>query len=145
MRHVEDPEPGARDGIPRGTTPTWEMELLLSGATVFGLVALPSQLDRNITVVGRVVEGKEVLSVIPRGPPPMGFFEKPEQRVPIRSARVVADLPAALRPRLQILRTETATFDALVESRRNRRDAWYKVPAGHVDLCLVPIPVRPAP
>ena len=117
-----------------------------TGAELYVVIGqAPRQLDRNITVVGRVVEGMEVLSVIPRGPPPMGFFEKPEQRVPIRSARVVADLPAAQRPRLQILRTETATFDALVESRRNRRDAWYKVPAGHVDLCLVPIPVRPAP
>ena len=35
--------------------------------------------------------------------------------------------------------------DALVESRRNRRDAWYHVPAGHVDPCNVPIPARPAP
>lgn len=46
MLHAETPEPGARGGVPHGTTPTWEMELLLSGATVFGLVALPAQLDR---------------------------------------------------------------------------------------------------
>jgi len=32
-----------------------------------------------------------------------------------------------------------------VESRRNRRDDWYKVPAGHVELCNVPIIVRPQP
>ena len=31
---------------------------------------------------------------------------------------------------------------ALVEARRNRRDEWYKRPAGHIDLCNVPIPVR---
>ena len=117
-----------------------------TGAELYVVIGqAPRQLDRNITVVGRVVDGMEVLSVIPRGPPPMGFYEKAEQRIPIRSARLVADLPAAQRPRLQILRTETATFDAMVESRRNRRDAWYKVPAGHVDLCLVPIPVRAAP
>jgi len=58
----ETPDPGAHGGIPRGTTPTWEMELLLSGATVFGLVALPSQLDRlffplmNGTGSGAVVQ-----------------------------------------------------------------------------------------
>ena len=34
---------------------------------------------------------------------------------------------------------------ALVESRRNRRDDWYEVPAGYIDLCNVPIAVRPAP
>ena len=46
MLDAETPEPGGRGGVPHGTTPTWEMELLLSGATVFGLVALPAQLDR---------------------------------------------------------------------------------------------------
>ncbi len=32
------------DAIPARTTPTWEMELLLSGATVFGLLQLPTTL-----------------------------------------------------------------------------------------------------
>ncbi len=35
------------DAIPRHTTPTWEMELLVSGATTFGLLQLPSLLDRS--------------------------------------------------------------------------------------------------
>jgi peptidylprolyl isomerase len=56
--------------------------------------------------------------------------------------RVAADVPEAERSRLELLRTDTATFDALVEARRNRRDEWYKVPAGYIDLCNVPIPVR---
>lgn len=34
-----------RDPLPRHTTPTWEMELLLSAATVFGLMQLPAMLD----------------------------------------------------------------------------------------------------
>jgi peptidylprolyl isomerase len=29
-----------------------------------------------------------------------------------------------------------------VESRRNRRDTWFKVPAGRIEVCNVPIPVR---
>jgi peptidylprolyl isomerase len=103
----------------------------------------PRQLDRNITLLGRVVKGMELLSVIPRGPPPMGIYENPKQRVPIRSIRVAADVPAAGRTPLEILRTDTATFAALVESRRNRRDAWYKVPAGRIDLCNVPLQARP--
>ena len=41
------------------------------------------------------------------------------------------------------MRTDTPTFAALIESRRNRRDEWYKVPAGYIDVCSVPIPVRP--
>jgi len=102
----------------------------------------PRHLDRNITLAGRVVQGMELLSVLPRGTGPLGFYEKPEQRVPIKSIRIAADLPAAERTNLEVLRTDTPTFTALVESRRNRHDDWFKVPAGYVELCNVPIPVR---
>jgi len=102
----------------------------------------PRQLDRNITLVGRVVHGIELLSAMPRGTGPLGFYENPEQRTPIRSVRLAADVPEGERTRLQVLRTGTPLFDAVVESRRNRRDEWYKRPAGHIDLCNVPLPSR---
>ncbi|MCW0370645.1 peptidylprolyl isomerase [Xanthomonas sacchari] len=105
----------------------------------------PRQLDRNITVVGRVVKGMELLSVIPRGPDPMGFYEKPEQRTPIRAIRLASDVPENERTPLQLLRTDTRTFREVVEARRNRRDDFYKRPAGHIDLCNVPLPVRTPP
>jgi len=105
----------------------------------------PRQLDRNITVVGRVVQGMELLSVLPRGTGPLGFYEKPEQRVPIKSIALASDLPEAQRTPLQLLRTDSPVFTAVVEARRNRRDDWYKVPAGHIDLCNVPLPVRAPP
>ncbi len=104
----------------------------------------PRQLDRNITVVGRVVDGMQWLSALPRGPEPMGFHESGALRAPIRSVRLASSVPAAERIPLQVLRTGTATFDELVESRRNRRDGFYKRPAGHIDLCNVPLPVRRA-
>jgi peptidylprolyl isomerase len=47
------------------------------------------------------------------------------------------------RTELEVLRTDTPTFTAYVEARRNRREEWFKVPAGHVDVCNVPIVVRP--
>ena len=105
----------------------------------------PRQLDRNIALVGRVVQGMELLSTLPRGTGPLGFYEQPSQYVPIRSARLAADLPPAERLPLEVMRTDTPTFAALVESRRNRSDDWYRVPARHIDLCNVPIPVRPRP
>ncbi len=105
----------------------------------------PRQLDRNIALVGRVVKGMELLATQPRGTGPMGFYEKPEQYVPITSVRVAADLPAAERENLEILRTDTERFRQLVEARRNRRDDWYLVPAGYIDLCNVPIVARPRP
>lgn len=102
----------------------------------------PRQLDRNITVVGRVVQGMELLSALPRGPAPMGFYEKPEQHISIRQIRLAVNIPGPQRVALEALRTDTQTFTDLIESRRNRRDEWYKVPAGRIDVCNVPLPVR---
>jgi peptidylprolyl isomerase len=101
----------------------------------------PRQLDRNVTLLGRVVQGIELLSALPRGTGPLGF-EKPEQYVPIKSIRVAADVPESERTPLEILRTDTKTFQALVESRRNRPEAWFQVPAGRIEIGNVPIPVR---
>ena len=105
----------------------------------------PRQLDRNITTVGRVVQGMELLSVLPRGTGPLGFYEKPEQYVPIKAIRLAADVPEAERVKLQVIRTDTPTWDAVVEARRNRRDDWYKRPAGHIDLCNIPVAARTPP
>ena len=114
-----------------------------SGAELYVVTGhAPRQLDRNIAVVGRVVQGMQLLASLPRGTGALGFYEKPEQRLPIKTVRVAADVPLAERTPLQVLRTDTPTFAALVESRRNRRDDWYKVRAGKIDLCNVPIPVR---
>ncbi|MFZ6655836.1 peptidylprolyl isomerase [Undibacterium sp. TJN19] len=102
----------------------------------------PRQLDRNITVVGRVMQGMELLTTLPRGTGPLGFYEKAEERTPIKAMKVAADVPEAERSRLEIIRTDTATFKSIVEAQRNRGGDWYKVPAGHIDLCNVPLPVR---
>jgi peptidylprolyl isomerase len=103
----------------------------------------PRQLDRNIALVGRVVQGIELLSILPRGTGALGFYEQPAQRVPIVKVRMAADVPEAERTRIELMRTDTPTFTALVEARRNRQDDWYKLPAGYIDVCNVPIPVRP--
>jgi peptidylprolyl isomerase len=114
-----------------------------SGAQLYVVIGHePRHLDRNITLVGRVIQGMERLSVLPRGSGPLGFYEDPARYVPILSVRLEADLPEAQRSHLELLRTDTATFQSLLESRRNRREGWFKVPAGHVGLCNVPLPVR---
>ena len=53
-----------------------------------------------------------------------------------------ADVPAAERTNLEVLRTDTPTFAALIESRRNRPEEFFKVRAGRIDLCNVPLAVR---
>ena len=117
-----------------------------NGAELYVVIGnAPRQLDRNIALVGRVVQGMELLSALPRSAAPLGFYEKPEQYVPIESVRLAADVAPEERVALEVMRTDTEAFAALVESRRNRQDDWYKVPAGHIDLCNVPIPVRHRP
>jgi peptidylprolyl isomerase len=105
----------------------------------------PRHLDRNVTLIGRVVHGIERLSALPRGTGPLGMYEDAAQRVPIASMRFAAELPANQRLDLEVLRTDTPAFDALVETRRNRLDAFFERPAGRVDLCNVPIVVRARP
>lgn len=114
-----------------------------NGAELYAVIGhAPRQIDRNAALVGRVLQGMELLSSLPRGTGALGFYEKPEQRIPIVRMRVAADVPAAERTTIEVLRTDSPTFRAVIEQRRNRRDAWYKVPAGAVDVCNVPIPVR---
>lgn len=114
------------------------------GTELYAVIGQPLRhLDRNVTLLGRVVSGMELLSVLPRGSGPLGRYEHAEQFVPVKSMRVAADVPAAQRTELEILRTDTPTFLAYVEARRSRHEEWFKVPAGHVDVCNVPIPSRP--
>jgi len=102
----------------------------------------PRQLDRNVTLVGRVLKGIELLSSLPRGSGEMGFYLPSEPLAPIVSVRIAADLPPAERTPIEVLRTDSATFRTVLEQRRNRREAWFKFNPGHIELCNVPLPVR---
>jgi peptidylprolyl isomerase len=93
-------------------------------------------------VAGRVVRGIELFYVMPRGSAAMGFYEKPNEWIPIRSVRMAADVPANERVNLEALRTDSATFKALVESRANRREEWFAEPIGRIGVCNMPLPVR---
>jgi peptidylprolyl isomerase len=105
----------------------------------------PRNLDRNVTLVGRIIEGVELLSALPRGTGALGFYEKPSQRVPITAIRLASDIPLAQRPNFEALRTDTSTFRALLQERRTRPDPWYKHSPGRVGVCNMPLPVRAVP
>jgi peptidylprolyl isomerase len=102
----------------------------------------PRHLDRNVTLFGRVIQGMELLTVLPRGTAAMGFYERPEERIPIRSIRVASDLAESERPKLEVLRTDTPAFRNWVEARRNRREEWFHRAAGKIDVSNLPIPTR---
>jgi peptidylprolyl isomerase len=115
-----------------------------SGAELYAVIGqAPRQLDRNIALVGRVIEGIEWLSSLPRGTGTIGFYTTPVERVPIVSIRNGPDVPGL--PGYQMLSTGGGTFARYAAARANRRDRFFITPAGGVDACNVPVPVRRAP
>ncbi len=105
----------------------------------------PRQLDRNIALVGRVVDGIDRFSTLPRGTEALGFYKDKAQYVPIASIRIASDMPSGERPAYQYMDTESATFARYLHLRPNRHDDFYVRPAGGVDLCNVQVPVRKKP
>ena len=102
----------------------------------------PRHLDRNITVVGRVVLGMELLSSLPRGNGPLGFYQDPTNYTSILTVKHAAVLPETEQLKLDVIRTDSKLFERAVEALRNRPGPWYKRPAGYVGLCNIAVPVR---
>jgi peptidylprolyl isomerase len=102
----------------------------------------PRQLDRVIAVVGRVIEGIDQLSSLPRGTEALGFYKDKAQFVPIVSIRLASDMTPADRPAFEYMDTGSPTFARYLRVRANRRDDFYIRPAGGVDLCNVSVPIR---
>jgi len=125
-------------GVGRGLTPDTG-----SGAELYTVIGhAPRHLDRNIAVVGRIVEGMHHLSSMPRGFGPLGFYETPEERVPIKSIRLASELPEAEQPRFEYLSTEGESFAKYAHRRANREPPFFIKPAGGADICNIPVPVR---
>ena len=120
-----------------------------SGVELYAVTGqAPRQLDRNITLVGRVVQGMELLSALPRGGMPRAPIwvstRSPEQyRDPFHPTGVGAFREVRLL--LQFLKTSSKSFAAYVEARRNRHNDWFVRAAGAIDACNIPLPVRTAP
>jgi len=154
------PQVGFADGFPAARDPVFGRAWLANcygmvgaargnnvdsggGTALYAIIGGPQrQWDRNTTMVGRVVQGMPLLSSLPRGDGPLGVYTDRHHWVRIESLRIAADVPAAERPALEVLRTDTPTFSQYVESLRNRREPWFKVPAGRIAVCSIPLPVR---
>ena len=102
----------------------------------------PRQLDRVIAIVGRVIEGIDKLSTLPRGTEALGFYKDKAMYVPIASIRLASDMPEAGRPTYEVMDTNSASFAKYLKIRANRHDTFYIRPAGGVDLCNVQVPIR---
>ena len=125
-------------GVGRGLSPDTGM-----GGELYAAIGhAPRHLDRVIAVVGRVVSGIENLSSLPRGTEALGFYKERSSDVPIASVHLASELAPAARPRFEYLKETSASFARWLHLKKNRKDDFYIRPAGGVDLCNAPVPVR---
>lgn len=114
-----------------------------SGAELYAVIGHgPRHLDRNLAMVGRIVQGIEHLSALPRGG--AGGYYEPGDYLTIHSARLASELPANERPRLEVLDSDSASFARWIASRATRPEGFFVRPAGAVDICNAQAPVREA-
>lgn len=97
-------------------------------------------LDRNYTVVGRVIEGMEYLSALPRSRAPLGFYATEAERTPLLTVRLANDVPEAERPRYQYRTADNPRFAAMIAGKEQPPPPT--VALGGIDICDVPLRVR---
>ena len=113
-----------------------------TGGELYAAINPLRHLDRNIAVVGRIIDGMGVLSALPRGTEALGFYKDKSMYVPIASVRLASSIPETERPSYEYMDTQSASFARYLKLRANRHDDFYIRPAGGVDLCNVSPPVR---
>lgn len=126
-------------GVARDADPTSG-----SGAELFTPIGQSARrLDRNYAVVGRVIEGMQHLSALPRSGAPLGIYASADERTPIVSVMLASALPAAQRPRFQYRAADNARFAAALRRREN--PAAPTIGSGGADVCEMPLEVRRTP
>jgi peptidylprolyl isomerase len=158
---VYAPEAGFVDGFPVGRDPEAGLAWM---AHCYGVVGVargnspdsgngsglyvvigqaPRHLDRNLSMVGRVVSGMEHLSTLPRGTEALGRYASSEEWVILDRAQLGSDLPADQRAPLQIMRTDSQSFRDLILAARSRNEEFFVQPSDRIGLCNVGVPTRP--
>jgi peptidylprolyl isomerase len=99
-----------------------------ANAEIFFMRAAARRLDHEYTVVGRVISGLEAVRGVAVGEPP---------KVPdlMLKVRMMADLPAAERPRLEVMDVRGPAF-------RTRLEALKRLKGPAFSVCDVEIPTR---
>jgi len=127
-------------GVGRGNAPDSG-----NGTELYAVIGhAPRHLDRNMASVGRIIAGLDKLSSLPRGTEALGFYKTSGERLRIKGARMVSDMPAGEQLRFEMMKTTSPTFAAYANARANRSDAFFVRPAGAVDACNVRVPIRAA-
>lgn len=112
------------------------------GDTLYTVIGqAPRRLDRNLAVVGRVVEGLDLLRTQPPGTGEMGFYAEGQDPLEIEWARLASDLAPAARPHYEYLKTDSATFAEWLAATGRPNEFYTTVPDDY-DICALAYPVR---
>ena len=99
-----------------------------ANSEIFFMRDASRSLDHDYTVWGRVVQGLEVVRAIAVGEPPTA----PDRMIRVR---LMAELPEAEQPKIEVIDTHSAAFAAALRALRAQRGADFSV-------CDVPIATR---
>ncbi|MEM9233413.1 MAG: peptidylprolyl isomerase [Pseudomonadota bacterium] len=155
-------EVGYTDGMPAGRDPKSGTVWLAhcTGAFAFGrgvdrdtastefysTLQPQRDLDRNLTVVGRVIYGMDMIQSLSRGNfGDGGVNADRESWTEITSVRLESDIPADDRIDLEYMDTSSASFRQLITARSARQSEFFYYRPNYIDLCQLPLPVRLTP
>jgi cyclophilin family peptidyl-prolyl cis-trans isomerase len=111
-----------------------------TGAELFTPIGESARrLDRNYTIVGRIIEGMQYLSALPRSDAEMGVYATAGERTPIASVRLASDIPAADRPHFEYRAADNPRFAATIAKREHPEPPTVAIGA---DVCDVPLAAR---
>lgn len=111
-----------------------------TAADLYAVIGQPARhLDRQIVVVGKVLQGIEYLSSLKRGDGVMGFYTDPaKDGTVIKHIRTGDMLPSNEQVDFEVLRSDSSTFMQLIEARRHRTNEWFVAPLPtHIDPCYL--------
>ena len=115
-----------------------------AGAELFTPIGQSARrLDRNYTIVGRIISGMQYLSALTRSDADMGFYATAAERTPILSVRLASNMPAAARPHFEYRAADNPRFAAMVAAKENPKPPT--VSLGGANVCDIPLETRRAP
>ena len=107
--------------MPHGANPN------SANSQLFLLRGHATNLEKTFTALGRVISGQEVVDALNNGEPP----PNPDKMTKVR---ILADIPAAQRPKVKVMDTASPGFIALALKALQARP--------NTSICEIPVPVQ---
>ena len=96
----------------------------------------PRHLDRNLAIIGRIIDGFAEHTALKRGTGPLGTYQSDEEKTNIIKAYFMNPDTG-----YEYLNTSGKRFASYRHARANRGSFFIR-PAGTIDVCNVPVPLR---